>query len=62
MTDNRDLLLPLMATAFPAYLTSRIVCPEPIYRVPALNFLPQRPDTRHAEPHAPQQHTEHKPR
>jgi H+/Cl- antiporter ClcA len=40
MTDNQDLLLPLMATAFVAYVTSRLVCPKPIYRVLALGFLP----------------------
>jgi H+/Cl- antiporter ClcA len=40
MTDNHDLLLPLMATAFIAYVTSRLVCPTPIYRVLALGFLP----------------------
>jgi H+/Cl- antiporter ClcA len=40
MTDNQALLLPLMATAFLAYLTSRLICPEPIYRELALNFLP----------------------
>jgi len=40
MTDNHDLLLPLMATAFIAYGTSRMVCPTPIYRVLALGFLP----------------------
>jgi len=40
MTDNHDLLLPLMATAFVAYITSRLVCPEPIYRALARNFLP----------------------
>lgn len=40
MTDNHDLLLPLMATAFIAYVSSRFVCPEPIYRILALGFLP----------------------
>jgi H+/Cl- antiporter ClcA len=40
MTDNQGLLLPLMATAFVAYVTSRLVCPKPIYRVLALGFLP----------------------
>ncbi len=43
MTDNNALLLPLMATAFIAYATSRIVCPEPIYQALARAFLPQRP-------------------
>ncbi|HHH43853.1 MAG TPA: chloride channel protein [Gammaproteobacteria bacterium] len=50
MTDNHGLLLPLMATAFIAYLSSRLVCPEPIYRVLALNFLPERPVAAPAEP------------
>ena len=40
MTDNQQLLLPLMATAFVAYVTSRFVCPNPIYRELALAFLP----------------------
>lgn len=40
MTDNHDLLLPLMATALVAYATSRLVCPEPIYRELAKQFLP----------------------
>jgi len=43
MTDNQALLLPLMATSFLAYVTSRLVCPEPIYRELALNFLPPAP-------------------
>lgn len=47
MTDNHGLLLPLMATAFVAYVSSRLVCPEPIYRTLALGFLPVvvEPDT-----------------
>jgi len=44
MTDNQSLVLPLMATAFIAYITSRLVCPEPVYRVLAMNFLPSAPD------------------
>jgi len=40
MTDNQGLLLPLMATAFVAYVTSRLICPEPIYRELAASFLP----------------------
>jgi H+/Cl- antiporter ClcA len=43
MTDNHDLLLPLMATAFVAYGTSRLICPTPIYRILALGFLPVVP-------------------
>lgn len=40
MTDNQELLLPLMATALIAYATSRFVCPQPIYRELARSFLP----------------------
>ncbi len=53
MTAGTAMLLPLMATAFIAYGTSRLVCPEPIYRALARTFLerlgpgaaglPQRP-------------------
>ncbi len=50
MTDNHDLLLPLMATAFIAYGTSRLVCPTPIYRILALGFLPVVPAEQVAEP------------
>ncbi len=42
MTDNNSLLLPLMATAFIAHATSRIVCPVPIYQALAEAFLPRR--------------------
>lgn len=40
MTDNTALVLPLMATAFIAYVSSRMVCPNPLYRSLALGFLP----------------------
>ncbi|MEE9422389.1 MAG: chloride channel protein [Gammaproteobacteria bacterium] len=40
MTDNHDLLLPLMATALIAFATSRLVCPSPIYRELSRQFLP----------------------
>ncbi|BAZ95120.1 chloride channel protein [Thiohalobacter thiocyanaticus] len=39
MTDNTDLLLPLMATAFIAYAVSRVLCPQPLYRALAEQFL-----------------------
>ncbi|HKK14033.1 MAG TPA: chloride channel protein [Gammaproteobacteria bacterium] len=42
MTDNPGLLLPLMATSFIAYATSRLVCPEPVYQALARAFLPRR--------------------
>ena len=52
MTDNQSLVLPLMATAFIAYISSRLVCPEPIYRVLALNFLPPPVEAAAKEPDA----------
>jgi H+/Cl- antiporter ClcA len=39
MTDNPDILLAMMATALIAHGTSRIVCPVPIYRAMATQFL-----------------------
>lgn len=39
MTDNPDILLALMATAIIAHGTSRLVCPTPIYRALAAQFL-----------------------
>ncbi|MDE2088985.1 MAG: chloride channel protein [Gammaproteobacteria bacterium] len=41
MTDNHGLLLPLMATAFIAYLTSRLIHPTPIYQALAEGFRPE---------------------
>ncbi len=46
MTDNNELLLPLMATSFIAYATSQRVCPEPIYRALARNFMPTPPSNK----------------
>ncbi len=39
MTANQTLLLPIMAASFIAYVISRTICPEPIYRALALPFL-----------------------
>jgi H+/Cl- antiporter ClcA len=39
MTQDTALVLPLMATAFVAYITSRIVCPESLYPALAKSFL-----------------------
>ncbi len=39
MTDNHDLVLPLMATALIAHGVSRIVCQEPLYKAMAERFL-----------------------
>jgi len=43
MTAGSGLVLPLMTTAFIAYGTSRLVCPEPIYRALARTFLERQP-------------------
>ncbi len=43
MTDNHNLLLPLMAASFIAYSVSRIICPVPLYHGLSRNFLPPRP-------------------
>ncbi len=41
MTDNHEMLLPLMATAFIAKLCSKLVCPVPLFHTLAKNFMPQ---------------------
>ncbi|HEY0721780.1 MAG TPA: chloride channel protein [Gammaproteobacteria bacterium] len=52
MTDNHTMLLPLMATAFIASTVSKLICPEPIYRALARNFLTPRSDSEaNAAPH-----------
>ncbi|RMD67771.1 MAG: hypothetical protein D6819_10875 [Gammaproteobacteria bacterium] len=47
MTDNQALLLPLMTASFIAFATSRLVCPRPIYRAPAEDFLEKQPKGAH---------------
>lgn len=39
MTDNHEMILPLMAAAFIAKLCSRLVCPTPLFHTMALNFI-----------------------
>jgi H+/Cl- antiporter ClcA len=39
MTQDTGLVLPLMATAFIAYITSRIICPDSLYPELAKAFL-----------------------
>lgn len=39
MTDNSQLILPLMATAFIAHATSQLVCPKPLYKTLADGFM-----------------------
>ena len=42
MTDNHDMLLPLMAAAFIAKLCSRLICPTPLFHTLAQNFISLR--------------------
>jgi len=46
MTDNQTMLLPLMATAFIAYSSSRMVCPVPIYQALSTAFTSAMIDAR----------------
>jgi len=39
MTENHDIVLPLMATSFIAFTASRLVCPKPLYQTLAQGFL-----------------------
>ena len=41
MTENHEMILPLMAAAFIAKLCSRVVCPTPIFHTMAKRFLPK---------------------
>jgi H+/Cl- antiporter ClcA len=43
MTDNHNLVLPLMATALIAHGVSRIICHEPLYKAMAERFLHHMP-------------------
>jgi H+/Cl- antiporter ClcA len=60
MTDNHDMVLPLMATALIATAISRLVCHDALYRVLAQRFLPataaksQAPRTQAPKTEAPQ--------
>ena len=39
MTDNHEMLLPLMAAAFIANICSKLICPVPLFHTMALNFI-----------------------
>jgi len=39
MTDNHEMILPLMAAAFIAKLCSRLICPIPLFHAMAQNFV-----------------------
>lgn len=43
MTDNHEMLLPLMAAAFIAKICSRLVCPTPLFHTMAQNFAYKPP-------------------
>lgn len=42
MTNNHEMILPLMATAFIAKICSRFICPTPLFHTMAKNFLPKQ--------------------
>lgn len=44
MTDNQYLTVPLMASAFVALGASRMICPHPLYKALAINFLTEQRD------------------
>lgn len=39
MTENHDIVLPLMATSFIAFTVSKLICPSPLYQTLAQGFL-----------------------
>lgn len=41
MTNNHEMILPLMATAFIAKICSGLICPTPLFHTLAKNFLPK---------------------
>lgn len=43
MTDNHEMILPLMAAAFIAKICSRVVCPTPLFHTMAQNFMYKPP-------------------
>ncbi|MEZ5543514.1 MAG: chloride channel protein [Pseudomonadota bacterium] len=52
MTRDTGLVLPLMATAFMAYITSRVICPDSLYPELAQSFLGNDPGRKPAAPAA----------
>ncbi|HEX7801040.1 MAG TPA: chloride channel protein, partial [Asticcacaulis sp.] len=49
MTDDHDMVLPLIATSLLAYSVSRLICPHPLYHSLAQNFLKQARADQRAE-------------
>lgn len=49
MTDNHEMILPLMAAAFIARVCSRMICPEPLFHAMAKNFIDKSGVSRKAE-------------
>ena len=48
MTDNHEMLLPLMAAAFIAKICSRLICPTPLFHTMAQNFVSKTPPPKTA--------------
>ena len=49
MTDNHEMILPLMAASFIASACSRLVCPSSLFHTLSGNFLHKKPETLHVE-------------
>ncbi|HTL13662.1 MAG TPA: chloride channel protein [Thermomonas sp.] len=50
LTDNQDMLLPILATVLLARGASALVCHMPVYKALALRLLPDSPPAREAAP------------
>jgi H+/Cl- antiporter ClcA len=50
LTDNQDMLLPILATVLLARGASALVCHMPVYKALALRLLPDAPPAREAAP------------
>ncbi len=53
MTDNHEMLLPLMSAAFIANFCSKLICPAPLFHTMAANFISKPFKTPKAEPEKP---------
>jgi H+/Cl- antiporter ClcA len=53
MTENHNMVLPLMVASLIAYASSRLVCPEGIYHALAKGFLHRETELSEPDAHAP---------
>jgi len=64
MTDNHEMILPLMAASFIANACSRLICPAPLFHTLSENFMQKREDQvepKAAEAKSPEPKSEQKP-